>query len=277
MIASALLTTFSPATWAVIPPPPGDRLELGPLTVHYYGIAIALGALIGVTLLRRRYAARGGDPDLADRTAVWGVAVGLLGARLAYVSTHLPRFVDRPMAVIAIWEGGLAFFGGLTFGIAMVLWYLRRNDGSVRDWLDSAAPALPLAQAIGRWGNYFNEELYGTPSGLPWALRLTHKPYTVHPTFLYESLLNLILAGVILLVDRRRDLARGSLAFVYLAGYGVIRFGMELLRTDTTWRLLGISRNGYVALLIVAIGVIGGRRWQRRSADDPAGATPPAA
>lgn len=263
------------ALLAVIPPPPGDRLQAGPLTVHYYGIAIALGALVGVTLLRRRYAARGGDPDLADRTAVWGVAIGLLGARLAYVSTHLARFVDRPLAVIAIWEGGLAFFGGLTFGIAMVLWYLRRNDGSVTDWLDAAAPALPLAQAIGRWGNYFNEELYGTPSGLPWALRVTHEPHTVHPTFLYESLLNLVLAAVIVLIDRTRDLKRGSLPFVYLAGYGVIRFGMELLRTDTAWRLWGISRNGYVALLIVLIGVAGGLRRQRRAGGAGAAAAGP--
>lgn len=272
MSAPAMPAAVLSHLWAVIPPPPGDRLELGPLTVHYYGICIAVGALVGVTLLRRRYAARGGDPDLADRTAVWGVAIGLLGARLAYVSTHLGRFLDRPLAVIAIWEGGLAFFGGLTFGLATVMWYLRRNDGSIADWLDAAAPAMPLAQAIGRWGNYFNEELYGTPSGLPWALRVTHEPYTVHPTFLYESLLNLILAGAILLVDRTRDLRRGTLPFLYLTGYGVIRFGMELLRTDTAWRLFGLSRNGYVALLIVVIGLVGGRRWQRRGEDVAASA-----
>jgi prolipoprotein diacylglyceryl transferase len=252
------------ALLATIPPPPGDRIDIGPLTVHFYGMAIALGALIAVTLLRHRYRLRGGDPDLADRTAVWAVAAGLVGARLAYVSTHLDRFVDRPWAIVAIWEGGLAFFGGLTFGAIAALWYLRRNDVSIPDFADSAAPALPLAHAIGRWGNYFNEELYGTPTDLPWALRVTHEPVTVHPTFLYESLLNLTLAATILIIDRKRALKRGSLIFVYLAGYGVIRFVMELIRTDTEFRLFGLSRNGYVAIVVFLIGVLGGRWWQTR-------------
>ena len=250
--------------FAVIPPPTGDRVELGPFTVHYYGICIAIGVLIAVTLLRRRFAARGGDPDLADRTAVWGVAVGLLGARLAYVSTHLDRFADRPWAIVAIWEGGLAFFGGLTLGTLTIIWYLRRSKASVPDWLDSAAPALPLAHAIGRWGNYFNQELYGTPTDVPWALDLSFQQQHVHPTFLYESVLNLLLAATLLLVDRGRRLKRGTLTFLYLAGYGIIRFSMELLRTDTDWRLFGLSRNAYVSLAIVLIGVIGGARWQRR-------------
>ena len=249
---------------AVIPPPPGDKLELGPFTVHYYGIAIAIGALVAVTLLRRRFAARGGDPDLADRTAVWAVAAGLLGARLAYVSTHLDRFTDRPWAMIAIWEGGLAFFGGLTLGALTAIWYLRRNGAKVPDFVDAAAPCLPLAHAIGRWGNYFNEELYGTVTGVPWALDLSFQAAHVHPTFLYESLLNFTLAGTLLLVDRGRRLKRGSLVFFYLAGYGVIRFCMELIRTDTEWRLFGLSRNAYVALLVVLIGLAGRVWWQRR-------------
>ncbi|HWH33185.1 MAG TPA: prolipoprotein diacylglyceryl transferase [Egibacteraceae bacterium] len=255
--------------FAVIPPPPGDRIELGPFTVHYYGIAIAIGALIAVTLLRKRFAARGGDPDLADRTAVWAVAAGLLGARLAYVSTHLDRFMERPWAILAIWEGGLAFFGGLTFGALAAILYLRRHGASVADFADAAAPALPLAHAIGRWGNYFNEELYGTPTDVPWALDLSFQAQHVHPTFLYESLLNLTLAGTLLLADRGRALKRGTLVFLYLAGYGVIRFSMELLRTDTEWRLFGLSRNAYVALLVVLIGLVGARLRQRAPEPEP--------
>ena len=252
---------------AAIPPPPGDRIEAGPFTVHYYGIAIAIGALVAVALLRRRFAARGGDPDLADRTAVWIVAVGLIGARLAYVSTHLDRFTDRPWAVLAIWEGGLAFFGGLTLGTVAAILYLRRNGGSVADFADSVAPALPLAHAIGRWGNYFNEELYGTATDVPWALRLSFQTQTVHPTFLYESLLNLTLAGILLMIDARAKVRRGALVFAYFAGYGAIRFSMELLRTDTQWRLFGLSRNAYVALFVVLLGVVGGLWWQRRPED----------
>lgn len=254
--------------FALIPPPPGNVLEIGPLTVHYYGIAIAIGVVLAVLLLRRRYSALGGDPDLADRTAVWGVGIGFLGGRLAYVSTHLDRFVDRPWAILFIWEGGLAFFGGLTLGTLAVLWYLRRNGADVWTFGDAAAPGIPLAHAIGRWGNYFNEELYGTPTDLPWGLRVTHEPQPVHPTFLYESLANLVLFGLLLLASRSGRIRRGGLIFCYLAGYGAIRFLTELLRTDTTFRVFGLSRNAYVALAIVVIGLVG-LRWRQRQPVPP--------
>lgn len=264
------------AVLATIPSPPSNAVDIGPLTLHFYGLAIALGALVAVWLLRRRYAAVGGDPDLADRTAVWAVLAGLVGARLAFVSTNLDRFVDRPWAILFVWEGGLAFFGGLTLGGLASLWYLRRQGALTPAFLDAAAPCLPLAHAIGRWGNYFNQELYGTPTGLPWGLEIDQEPLPVHPTFLYESLANLTLAGVLILLGRSGRLARGSLLFVYLMGYGVIRFLLELIRTDTEFRLFGISRNGYVAGLVFAVGVAGLVWWQRRQASSAADAEAPA-
>ncbi|HVM00271.1 MAG TPA: prolipoprotein diacylglyceryl transferase [Egibacteraceae bacterium] len=262
---------------ATIPSPTDNALEIGPLTLHYYGLAIALGAVLAVWLMRRRYGAVGGDPDLADRTAVWAILAGLVGARLAYVSTNLDRFLDRPWAVLFIWEGGLAFFGGLTLGGLAGLLYLRRQGALTPAFLDAAAPCIPLAHAVGRWGNYFNQELYGTPTGLPWGLEIDREPLPVHPTFLYESLANLVLAGVLILLGRSGRLAKGSLIFAYLVGYGTIRFLLELVRTDTEFRLLGISRNGYVALVVAAVGVFGLTWWNQRQADSEAAEAPASA
>ena len=264
---------------AAIPSPSRTTIPLGPLDVHFYGIAIALGVIAAVVLGRRRYAALGGDPDLIDRLAFWSVLAGILGGRLAYVSTHLGRFEDRPWAVIAIWEGGLAIFGGLTLAFAFGYWYAKRIGVVMPAGLDAVVPGVPLAQAIGRWGNYFNQELYGTPTTLPWGLEIDpanrvagyEQFATFHPTFLYESVLNLGLFGLLILLGRRRTLREGSLFFAYLAGYGAVRFCVELLRTDTTFRILGLSRNNWVAAFVFVGGVVAFRWWQRRRPFIPVG------
>ncbi|MDX1658909.1 MAG: prolipoprotein diacylglyceryl transferase [Nitriliruptorales bacterium] len=270
---------------ASIPSPSNNVLEIGPLDVHYYGILIAIGIAIALTLVRRRYEHFGGDPDLVDRVLVWAVVAGFVGARLAYASTHLHRFEGRPEAILFIWEGGLAFFGGLTFGaITAIVLVARWTDGGrfgdFPRFADAAAPGIPLAQAIGRWGNYFNQELFGTPSDLPWAVEIDpgNRPEqyqdaaTFHPTFLYESLYNFLVVALLLLIERRTELRRGSLIFVYLIFYGIGRFLLELIRTDTTFRILGISRNGWVAILAAAGGAVALRWWQQREGP-PVGAT----
>lgn len=257
---------------AAIPAPPARGVELGTLDVRFYGLAIALGALAAIWLLRRRYAALGGDPDLADRAAVWAALVALVGARIGYILPRLDRFAADPASVLAIWEGGLTFFGALAGGALGLLWYLGRHKVPISTMLHAAAPAVPLAQAIGRWGNYFNQELFGRPTGLPWGLRVEpeHRPSAFqgvelfHPTFLYESLWNLCLVGVLLWIDRHHPLRRGSLFFIYLIGYGTGRFWIELLRIDTEFRLLGLSRNNFNALLTVAIGIAGLVWWEHR-------------
>ena len=266
--------------FATIPPPPGQQIDIGPLSIHYYGILIGIGALLGIALGRRRYAALGGDPDLVDRVGFVSVIAGLLGGRSGYVLTHLDRFIDRPWAVLFLWEGGLAIFGGLTVGFAVGIWYARHLGMPVAAGLDAIVPGIPLAQAIGRWGNYFNQELYGTPTDVPWALEVDParrvEPYanfsTFHPTFLYESLLNLALVAVLLWIGRQRHLRQGSIFWVYLAGYGFVRFWVELLRTDTTFRLLGLSRNNWIAVLVFLGGLAGLRWWQRHGPDRPMGA-----
>lgn len=255
---------------STIPSPDSDAFEIGPLTVNYYGLAIAVGALLGLWLLRRRFAAVGGDPDFADRAAVWGIVAAVIGARLGFVTTNFGSFVDRPWEILFIWEGGLVFFGGLLLGSLTLLWYIRRHGVSVATFADAAAPAIPLAHAVGRWGNYFNQELYGKPTGLPWGLEIAAEPVPVHPAFLYESLANLVLAGVLILLGRTGRVVYGGLIFCYLIGYGVIRFLNEQIRVDTEWRLfedaaVELSRNALGALLIVLIGVAGLWYRQRRT------------
>jgi prolipoprotein diacylglyceryl transferase len=268
---------------ATIPPPPGNVIELGPLTVHFYGIAIAIGALAGITLMRRRYASFGGDPDLADRVAIWAVLAGLVGARIGYVAPRLDRYADQPLSLLAVWEGGLAFYGGVLFGTIAAVILIRRWGGDVAALADATAPTIPLAQAFGRWGNYFNQELYGTSTDLPWALEIERNGQivdTVHPTFLYEMIANLALMTALILIGRRGSLRRGSLMFVYAIGYGIIRFALELIRTDPRAFRFILTANGWVSVAAVLVGVAGLVWYQRRgaagtdAADDPADATP---
>ncbi len=250
---------------ASIPSPARNVIEIGPLTVHFYGIMIAIGVIVAVLVAKRRYERFGGDGELLERVAIWTVIIGFLGARAGYVITHTGDFLDRPWGVLFIWEGGLALYGGLTVGAIAAILLLRKWRGDVFAFGDAVAVGVPLAQAIGRIGNYFNQELFGTPSNLPWAVQIDpniaaaagYPGYTTfHPTFLYEALWNVFLtAGIILLAERKGKLAKGASVAMYLIIYGTGRFLMELMRTDTTFRLLGLSRNGWISAGAVLFGI----------------------
>lgn len=262
------MSPATPALVAAIPSPPDATLNLGPLELHYYGIVIAIGVALAFVITQRRYARYGGDVVALDRVMTWAVVGGFLGARAGYVATHLDVFfgpeATRPAwQVIAIWEGGLAFFGGIAVGAVTALAMLRRLDLPVLPFFDAVAVAVPVAQAIGRLGNWFNQELFGPPTDLPWAVEIGPAAAaragfpdatTFHPTFLYEALLNLLAVAVILWAERHRELRMGSVALLYLTCYGVIRFLMELLRTDDqiVWAL-GIRNNGWIALLVLVV------------------------
>lgn len=247
---------------ASIPSPSFDDFQIGPLSIHVYGILMGLAVATAYLVTVIRYERFGGDRDLAERAGFWAVVIGFTGARIAYVSTHFSRYQDDLLGVFRLWEGGIALFGGLTAGAAAVFWVMYRSKGDFPLFADSIAVALPAAQAIGRWGNYFNQELFGTPSDLPWALEIepANRPTdyataeTFHPTFLYESLYNLALIALLLWLERRLRWRRGRLFATYMALYGVARFLLELIRTDTTFRFLGLSRNGWVALAAVMVG-----------------------
>ncbi|UCG40547.1 MAG: prolipoprotein diacylglyceryl transferase, partial [Acidimicrobiia bacterium] len=233
---------------------------------------------IAAALTIRRYEAMGEDGSIVESVLLWAIGLGFLGARAAYVSTHLSRFEGEWWKVIAIWEGGLALFGGLTVGTLTAVYLIRRRGGNAWKLIDAAAVGIPAAQAIGRWGNYFNQELFGTPSTLPWAVEIApgRRPAefaefeTFHPTFLYESLWNaLFVIPALLWIERRFKLPTGGLFMVYAALYGVGRFALELIRTDTSFRLLGLSRNGWVSLAVV-IGALVLLAIRRRVAADDA-------
>jgi prolipoprotein diacylglyceryl transferase len=250
---------------ASIPSPSVNVIEIGPLDIHFYGILIGIGVIVAMVITERRYLRFGGDPKDVEKAAFWAVVIGFLGARLAYVSTHLSRFEGRWLHIFAIWEGGLAFFGGLTGGAIAAIWVMRRRGGNFPAFADAVAIGLPAAQAIGRFGNYFNQELFGTPTDLPWGLEIARRfrpaeyinAETFHPTFLYEGLWNMGVIILLLNIEERFRLKRGSILLAYFVSYGVGRFLMELLRTDTTFRVFGISRNGWVSVAIV----IGGSIW----------------
>ncbi len=249
---------------ASFPSPPMNSFHIGPLRVTFYGLLIAIGVAVAWQIAERRFVARGGDPEVLGRILGRVLIFGFLGARLGYVSTHLSRFEGEWWKVIAVWEGGLALYGGLTAGAIALFVYARKWKASTPDLLDSLAPALPAAQAIGRWGNYFNQELYGTPTDLPWGVEIdpAHRPEAYpdatafHPTFLYESLWNIGLAFLIVWLDRRYPQLKGRLIGIYFIGYGLMRFLLELIRTDTTFRFLGLSRNGWVSIGAMIVGAL---------------------
>jgi prolipoprotein diacylglyceryl transferase len=251
---------------AAIPSPAQNVLELGPFTIHFYGILIAIGVIVAIIVSKNRYVRFGGVGEVFESIAIWGIVIGFLGARAGYVFTHSHRFVDRPWAVFFIWEGGLALYGGLFFGALAIIFLANKRGADLFAIGDAVAVGIPLAQAIGRFGNYFNQELFGTPSDLPWAVIIdrAHRPAgyeqfeTFHATFLYEAVWNaLILVPTILWLEKRGKLAKGASFGVYIVMYSFIRFAMELLRTDTSFRLFGLSRNGWLSL----VAFIGGWVW----------------
>jgi prolipoprotein diacylglyceryl transferase len=257
---------------ASIPSPSSGSLSIGPLDLRGYGLMIALGVVAAVWLAQKRWSERGGDPDDIVSIAMWAVPAGLVGARLYHVLTDWQNYQGRWGDVVKIWQGGLGIPGGIALGVAVGLVVARRRNIRLPVVLDAATPALPLAQAIGRWGNWFNQELFGRPTDLPWGLEIDpdRRPAqyadaeTFHPTFLYESLWNLALCAFLIWLDRRKVLKPGYLFPAYVAGYFLARLGLEMLRVDPASLVLGVRVNIWVSLTGIAVGlgfvVVGLRR-----------------
>ena len=259
------MSAIVPAVIASIPSPSFNAIWL----FNIYGLCIALGIIAAVTLSQRRWSAAGGHEDDISTIALWAVPAGIIGARIYHLITD-GKLDDGFATIVNIREGGLGIPGGMFAGILAGLWVARRRGIDMRGALDAAVPGLPLAQAIGRWGNWFNQELYGSPTNLPWGLeidadhrgsipdefRSVEEFPTFHPTFLYESLWNLTLVGVLLYIDKKGWLSRGRLIAGYLIGYGVGRWWIEAVRIDSATTLGGFRVNIYMSAALVIGGLV---------------------
>jgi phosphatidylglycerol:prolipoprotein diacylglycerol transferase len=249
-----------------LPSPPSPVIfEAGPFALRYYGLCIALGIAVGTWLTGRELARKGYDNALALDSLFFVVPLGFIGARVYHVATDYGLYADDPIPdVFAVWNGGLGIYGAVAGGFLGVLlfsWY-RRISPLV--FADAAAPGLILAQAIGRWGNYFNQELFGRPSDLPWAIRIApeNRPTeyadatSFHPAFLYESIWDLLVCLTLLLVARRfaNRLRDGDIVLLYVSLYSVGRFFVETLRIDPAFLIGGSLRGNLLVSSVLALG-----------------------
>jgi prolipoprotein diacylglyceryl transferase len=256
---------------AFLPSPPSNGLHLGPFFFHAYGLAYAVAVVAALAITARRWEAKGGRRDLVYEVALWGFPAGIIGGRLYFLATSWNEVPPHWWGPFAVWKGGLGIWGGIAGGTLAGLWVLRRRSANIPQFLDAAAPALLVAQAIGRVGNYFNQELFGGPTTLPWGLEISpaHRPAgyaqyaTFHPTFLYELIWNLLLAGALVWLGRRRRIRAPGLFALYVAGYSFARIGEELLRVDPAHHIFGLRLNFYVAAILCLAGMAWFVRIQR--------------
>ena len=250
----------------VIPSPSSGSIHLGPLRLNAYGLMIAIGVIVAVRIAGRRAENKDvGTTEDISSIAMWAVPAGVIGGRAYHVLTDYERFQGQWFDAIKIWQGGLGIWGGVTAGVA-VGWWCARRRGLDAWWIIScAAPAIAIAQAIGRWGNWFNQELFGRPTTLPWALEVSNNVAvkagytagtTFHPTFLYESVGCIVLAWLLIRLERRITPARGRLFAWYVVGYTVLRFGTESIRIDSAHHVGGMRLNQWVAIGVFAAAVM---------------------
>jgi prolipoprotein diacylglyceryl transferase len=256
-------------TLAFIPSPSTSEIMLGPVPLRGYAFCIIIGVFVAVWLGGKRWVARGGQPGTVADIAVWAVPFGLVGARLYHVITDYQLYFGEGrnwVDAFRIWDGGIGIWGAIAFG-ALGAWIgCRRRGIPLPAYADAVAPGIALAQAIGRWGNWFNQELYGRPTDLPWALEIDNgvDSGTFHPTFLYESLWVLGVAALVIWADRRFRLGHGRAFALYVAAYTVGRFWVEYLRIDEAHEFLGLRLNNWTSIVVflgaVAYLVISARR-----------------
>ena len=266
-----------------IPSPSRSVWYLGPFPLRAYALCILAGVFIAVWWTSRRYRARGGSEETVLDAAMLGVPVGILGARLYHVLTSPGAYFGPggdPARIVQIWRGGLGIWGGVAAGIAATAWLMRRRGLRLAPLTDALAPALLVAQAVGRVGNWFNQELFGAPTTLPWGLEIDadhlpegYAPGTLfHPTFLYEALWNLAGAALLVLLERRlrrRDgTGGGRLIWAYLMVYTAGRVWIEHLRVDEAAIVLGLRLNEWTAMIVFLAGLVGFIAAGRRGADD---------
>ena len=265
---------------AAIPSPPQSVWYLGPLPVRAYALCILAGVVLAVVVGQRRLSARGGPEGFVADMAVWAVPAGVVGARIYHVVTTPGPYLGEGGSLVdalKVWEGGLGIWGGIAGGALAAYAFTRSRGVPFAPVADAVAPGLALAQAVGRVGNWFNVELFGRPTDLPWALEVPPDnaaavpgATTYHPVFLYELLWLLGVAAVCVGVDRRWRLGHGRVFWLYVAAYTAGRAWIETLRIDTAEMVLGLRLNVWTSLLLLAVALAALAALRGRGREDPA-------
>ena len=251
----------------LIPSPSLSSFSVGPLTIHFYALCIITGIAAAIWIGRKRYANLGGNPDDVSEVAIWAVPFGIIGGRIYHVITSPAQYFGEngnPIDALRIWEGGLGIWGAISLGAVGAYLYFRTHKTSLnfRQLLDSLAPGVVLAQAIGRIGNYFNQEVFGKPTELPWGLEIdpVNRPdgfesyATFHPTFLYELLWCLVVAVLLIKLPgflKKITSNQGDVFTLYILGYTLGRVWIEGLRIDEANLILGLRLNIWVSLIVL--------------------------
>jgi prolipoprotein diacylglyceryl transferase len=267
-----------------IPSPPANGFHIGPAYIHFYGLMYVVGITLAILITQRRWKAHGGDPALVGDVAIWAVPAGIVGGRI-YFDLTTPKYIPHHWyGVFAVWDGGLGIWGGIALAAVVGVWRVRRARADVGVFMDAVAPALLVAQGIGRIGNYFNQELFGGPTSLPWGLQISAalrpagyaRYLTFHPTFLYELIFDLALAALLVWLGHHRRVRPPGLFALYVTGYSAFRIFEESLRVDPSEHFLGLRLNFFVASALTILGIVWFVRTQRKT---PAleGGTPPEA
>jgi prolipoprotein diacylglyceryl transferase len=262
-----------------IPSPAINGFHIGSLFIHVYALMYLVGITVAIIMTRRRWAAAGGDPELVYDVAMWSVPAGIIGGRI-YFDVTTPMDIPHVWyGVFAVWDGGLGIWGAILLAALVGSWRVRKHGGSVALFMDAVAPALLVAQGIGRIGNYFNKELFGGPTSLPWGLQipLAFRPpgYAAfaffQPTFLYELIWDVALALALIWLGHHRRIVPPGLFALYVAGYSAFRIFEESLRVDSSKYFLGLRLNMYVAIVLTIVGLAWFARIQRRGRTAAAG------
>ncbi len=260
-----------------IPSPVSGSFTVGPVQIHFYALFILLGIALALLLGSSRLKKRGADGGLVLDIALWAVPFGIIGGRIFHVLTHTSDYLGPGkdiLEVLYVWKGGLAIYGALIFGLLGAAIGARLAGLRLMSFLDVIAPGVLLAQGIGRWGNYFNQELFGLPTDLPWGLQIalpnsaipTDMPLGTlfHPVFFYEFLWNIAGVVILLILDKRLDLRWGKLFALYLVYYSAGRFWIEGLRMDPSDVFFGLRTNQWSAVFAILLG-LGIFLYQRRN------------
>ena len=250
--------------FGAIPSPHDSGVSVGPFFIHVYGLMYVLAVLAAVVVSTKRWKARGGDPALVQEVALVGFPAGLIGGRLYFDITSSNDVPPHWWGPFAIWNGGMGLWGGMACGVLGGLIVLKRRKVNIAEFLDVAAPGLLVAQAIGRIGNYFNQELFGRPTSLPWGLKIDpanrpsgYEQYTTfQPAFLYEIVWDLSLAAFLVWLGHHRRIRAPGLFALYVSGYCLMRIGIELIRIDDAHHILGMRLNFWVAILVFIAGLV---------------------